>query len=155
TGNVVVDPRYVEPAGNDGVEGGNGWPDDDFRLAQTAAGQAVQSQAVDAGSAPLASLGIGGTTATSGATDTGLGALGYHYASSSRALPTPPAPSGSPTPTPTTSATPTVTPTAQPTPTPTASPSPTPTASPTPTPTPTATPTATPTQTPTPTATPT
>ncbi|MBY0275801.1 right-handed parallel beta-helix repeat-containing protein, partial [Candidatus Binatia bacterium] len=79
TGNVVRDPRFVNPAGNDALRGGDGWADDDFRLAQIAAGQSPQSEAVDFGSASVAALGITGSTATNGAADAGIADLGFHY----------------------------------------------------------------------------
>ncbi|MEW6269351.1 MAG: right-handed parallel beta-helix repeat-containing protein, partial [Thermodesulfobacteriota bacterium] len=84
--NLRLDPRYLEPAGADGVRGVAGWADDDFRLAQTAAGQGVQSAAVDAGSASVGELLAGGTTASSGAPDVGAVDLGFHYGSSTRAI---------------------------------------------------------------------
>jgi len=84
--NLRRDPRYLNPAGADGVRGGAGWADDDFRLAQTAAGQPVQSEAVDVGSGEASELHATGTTALDGAPDTGLVDLGFHYASSSRAI---------------------------------------------------------------------
>jgi hypothetical protein len=76
--NVVLDPSYVKPAGNDGIRGGLGWADDDFRLAQTAAGQAVQSQAVDAGSLNVDEIGPVGSTATDGSPDGSVLDLGVH-----------------------------------------------------------------------------
>jgi len=151
-GNVVRAPRFVNPAGNDGVRGGAAWADDDFRLSQTASGQLDQSEAVDAGSASAVALGISGTTATSGSADAGVADLGFHYAASSRALPSPPPPGAPPTPTPTASPTPSPTPTPKITPTPAITP--TPTLTPTPTPTPISTPTLTPTPTVAPTPTP-
>ncbi len=99
--NLGKSPRYVRPAGPDGILGGaDGWADDDFRLAQTAAGQAQQSAAVDFGSGLAASLGVSGSTATSGAPDAGVADIGFHYAASSRALPLPPQPDPGPPPTP-------------------------------------------------------
>ena len=76
--NVVLDPSYVKPAGNDGIRGGLGWADDDFRLSQTAAGQAVQSQAVDAGSLNVDEIGPVGSTAIDGSPDGGVLDLGVH-----------------------------------------------------------------------------
>ncbi|MBY0274023.1 right-handed parallel beta-helix repeat-containing protein, partial [Candidatus Binatia bacterium] len=86
TGNLRRAVRYRLPAGVDGVRGGAGWRDDDFRLAQTAAGDALQSEAVDAGSDDAAVLGATGTTAADGRADTGRVDIGFHYASSSRAI---------------------------------------------------------------------
>ena len=152
TGNVVRDPRFVNPEGNDGQRGGDSWADDDFRLSQTSAGQASQSDAVDFGSDTVSVLGITGSTATTGAADTGTADLGFHYSASSRALPAPPAPGVTPTPSPSPTPTPTPTPTGGPTATP--SPTPTPSVTPSPTPAPTSSPTPSPTSSPTPSPTP-
>ena len=76
--NRVLDPAYVDPDGADGVRGGTGWADDDFRLSQTAAGQATQSEAVDAGSVEVDSLGPVGSTRTDGEPDAGTLDLGVH-----------------------------------------------------------------------------
>ncbi|MBU6282598.1 right-handed parallel beta-helix repeat-containing protein, partial [bacterium] len=76
--NLVLDPVFVDPDGADGVRGGLGWADDDFRLSQVAAGQATQSEAVDAGSVGVDSLGPVGTTRTDGAPDLGTLDLGVH-----------------------------------------------------------------------------
>ena len=65
TGNLGADPMFV--AG--------------YYLSQTAAGQARQSPAVDAGNGPAGAPGLGDrTTRTDGEGDTGTVDLGYHYA---------------------------------------------------------------------------
>jgi len=89
--NLPLRPRFVRPGGNDGIRGGAGWADDDFRLADGAGGGPV-SEAIDAGSTLAEALGLFGTTSTSGALDEGLVDLGFHYGTSSRALPAPPPP---------------------------------------------------------------
>src|SRR6185369_9940829 len=66
--NVVRDPRFVNPLGNDGVRGGASWADDDFRLSQ-GPGQGTQSEAVDFGSATVGALGVSGTTSSAGTAD--------------------------------------------------------------------------------------
>ena len=92
SGNRFTEPRYVAVEGADGVRGGAGFADDDFRLAQFAAGQSEQSQAVDAGSDDASALGATGTTATSGAPDTAEIDLGYHYGATERSFAAPAAP---------------------------------------------------------------
>jgi hypothetical protein len=54
-------------------------PTADVGVAQAGAGQAQQSEAVDAGSASAASLGITGSPATNGAADVDQIDLGFHY----------------------------------------------------------------------------
>lgn len=76
--NLVRDPKFVDPAGADGVLGGAGWRDDDFRLSQVAAGQPVQSEAVDVGSVLVEAIGPVGSTATDGSPDSGRLDLGFH-----------------------------------------------------------------------------
>jgi len=76
--NLVLDPAFVDPDGKDGVRGGVGWADDDFRLSQIAAGQDVQSEAVDAGSFGTDGLGPVGSTRTDGQPDGGILDLGAH-----------------------------------------------------------------------------
>ncbi len=90
TGNHWIEPRYVDPAGRDGSLGGRSASDDDFRLSSIAAGQPLESEAIDAGSVEGATGLSGGTTSTDGAPDTGVLDLGYHYQSSARDLPPPP-----------------------------------------------------------------
>ena len=89
TANETVVPEYVDPTGADGILGGNGWMDDDFRLAQIAAGQSPESDAVGFGSDLASSLGVNGSTSTTGSIDDGVVDLGYHYDSSMSALPAP------------------------------------------------------------------
>jgi parallel beta-helix repeat protein len=87
--NRTLQPRFLSPTGRDGLLGGLQWADDDFRLEQLSAGQAQQSGAVDFGSDLASTLGVHGSTASSGAIDSGLADVGYHYDSSGSALPTP------------------------------------------------------------------
>ncbi|MDG2306155.1 MAG: right-handed parallel beta-helix repeat-containing protein, partial [Candidatus Binatia bacterium] len=89
TSNETVVPDYIDPTGTDGILGGTDWTDDDFRLMQVAAGQASESDAVGFGSDLASTLAVNGSTATSGAIDSGTVDLGYHYDSSSTALPSP------------------------------------------------------------------
>lgn len=79
---IAADPRFVDPAGADGVLGGSGFVDDDFRLAQVRAGQPTNSPAIDAGSDVVEVLGIDGSTATTGVPDVGRADAGYHYGAS-------------------------------------------------------------------------
>lgn len=76
---VFATPRFVDPAGPDGVLGGDGFADDDFHLRQPSSGDAHRSAAVDAGSAPATEIGLTGSTATSGVPDTGTVDIGFHY----------------------------------------------------------------------------
>jgi hypothetical protein len=79
---VVDDPRFVDPAGADGVLGGDGAADDDFHLS-TGENGAV-SAAIEAGSDTAEFLGISGAATEDGARDTGPVDLGYHYDASPR-----------------------------------------------------------------------
>jgi parallel beta-helix repeat protein len=93
----IGDPSFIDPAGPDGILGGSGYADDDFRLSQTAAGQAVQSHAVDWGADTTAAMvGLGNrSTRSDGLPDTDALDIGYHYpAAFIYATPTP-APPGS------------------------------------------------------------
>jgi parallel beta-helix repeat protein len=76
---IVADPLFLSPAGRDRQLGGDAFADDDFRLQQGRGGQTVQSPAVDAGAAPIAEIGLTGTTARGGAADLGVVDIGYHY----------------------------------------------------------------------------
>jgi hypothetical protein len=91
-GNRFAEPRYIAPAGADGIRGGSGFLDDDFRLAQFAAGQSEQSEGVDAGSDDAPALGATGTTSTSGSPDTSAIDLGFHYGATERSAAPPKAP---------------------------------------------------------------
>jgi hypothetical protein len=73
---ISVDPRYVDPAGGDGLLGEDGWEDDNYHLSQVLAGQAVTSACVNAGDP---AVGVEGTTATANFPDEGAPDLGYHY----------------------------------------------------------------------------
>lgn len=78
---VLADPLFVAPAGSDGVLGGSGYADDDFRLSQLAAGQSKKSPAVDAGSDRAIFLKLHrGSTRSDRRPDTGYVDSGYHYA---------------------------------------------------------------------------
>lgn len=80
------DPLFVNPAGPDGVLGGeyvdgvfvDRSADDDFRLRQVV-GEGTRSPAVDAGATEAALLGLSGSTASDGRPDTGRIDLGFHY----------------------------------------------------------------------------
>lgn len=79
---LVLDPLFVDPAGRDGILGGDGFEDDDFHLQQIAAGQSVDSPAVDWGLDRTAQE--AGMAERSTRTDNGLDVsfvdLGFHYA---------------------------------------------------------------------------
>jgi parallel beta-helix repeat protein len=76
---IDADPLFVDPAGADGILGGVGYADDDFRLEQLRAGQTRNSPALDAGSDTVTALGLDGSTASSGVPDVGRVDIGYHY----------------------------------------------------------------------------
>lgn len=78
--NITADPRLVDPDGANNILGGTGGADDKFQLSQIAAGQAVDSLAVNGGSqsAILANLDTF-TTRTDNVLDGGVVDLGYHY----------------------------------------------------------------------------
>lgn len=78
---VFAAPRFVDPEGPDGILGGDGFADDDFRLLQPP-GATPPSPAVDAGSALVSEIGLTGSTASSGEPDTGLVDIGFHYGAS-------------------------------------------------------------------------
>lgn len=88
-------PRYVDPAGPDGILGGLGWADDDFRLQQVASGENFDSLMIDAGSDLVGNLDIGGSTVTALTPDAGTADVGFHYGSpdavAAPAMATPPA----------------------------------------------------------------
>jgi parallel beta-helix repeat protein len=71
----AADPRFVAPAGADGVLGGEGFADDDFHLRASD----PPSPAIDAGSGPAAGLGITGSAVAGQTVDQGIVDLGYHY----------------------------------------------------------------------------
>jgi hypothetical protein len=79
-----ANPRFVDPPGADGALGGDGFEDDDFHLDPASA-------AVDAGSAPAASLGLTGSAVAGLDADEGIVDLGFHYGAEapSEASPTP------------------------------------------------------------------
>ncbi len=72
------DPLFVNPPGADGVLGGDGFADDDFRL-RNSSDPSQRSAAIDAGSGPTSNLGITGEAEVGNQTDTGTVDLGYHY----------------------------------------------------------------------------
>jgi hypothetical protein len=77
----VDDPLFVNPAGRDGILGGDGFEDDDFHLQQVVSGQQADSLAVDWGLNRTASE--AGMAERSTRTDNGLDVanvdLGFHY----------------------------------------------------------------------------
>jgi parallel beta-helix repeat protein len=78
---LVVDPLFVNPAGPDGVLGGDGFADDDFHLQQLASGQGEDSPAVDWGRDRTAEeAGVADrSTRTDNRRDSGWVDLGFHY----------------------------------------------------------------------------
>lgn len=76
---IQADPLLLNPAGPDGILGGDGYADDDFHLQQRRAGQSVNSPGIDAGSDTVTAMGLGGSTASNGAQDVGVIDIGYHY----------------------------------------------------------------------------
>jgi nitrous oxidase accessory protein NosD len=77
---INVDPLFISPAGQDGILGGSGYADDDFHLSQIAAGQSMDSPAVDAGDITALQAGLSRlTTRTDNGPDNGKDDLGYHY----------------------------------------------------------------------------
>jgi hypothetical protein len=76
---VDREPLLLSPLGPDGILGGGGFLDDDFRLSQAAAGQVVDSAAVDASGIKTRKLLLdSGTTRSDGAGDSGQADLGFH-----------------------------------------------------------------------------
>lgn len=67
-----ADPRFVDPAGADGVLGAAGFEDDNFHLQSDSGG-------IDAGSATAARLGIDGSAVAGDDGDEGIVDLGFHY----------------------------------------------------------------------------
>jgi len=77
---LSADPLLVDPDGDDGILGGAGFRDDNFRLRQLAAGQPEQSPCVDFAPVNARSLGLDDrTTRSDGVPDRGTLDLGYHY----------------------------------------------------------------------------
>jgi hypothetical protein len=84
------EPQFVDPAGPDGVLGGervqgvfvDRSADDNFRLRQLRGEQGV-SRGVDEGSTTVAEEGLTGSTASDGRPDVGVVDIGYHYGASS------------------------------------------------------------------------
>ncbi len=75
---LSVEPLYMDPSGIDVA--GDWLVDQHFRLAQTVAGQAVQSRAVDYADSSAHTAGLAErTTRTDGGADGGAADLGYHY----------------------------------------------------------------------------
>lgn len=73
-----ADPGFVDPPGADGVLGGDGFADDDFRL-RTGSTPSEHSAAIDRGSGLAGVLGITGTSTYASPSDDGTVDLGYHY----------------------------------------------------------------------------
>jgi parallel beta-helix repeat protein len=76
---TTTEARFVDPAGPDGVLGGDKFADDNFRLQQGRGGQLIQSPAVDAGFTATATVGLTGSTASGDPPDIGAIDIGYHY----------------------------------------------------------------------------
>jgi parallel beta-helix repeat protein len=77
---IEADPLFVDPAGADGLLGGVGYADDDFRLSELRAAQDVTSPAVDAGTSLSRYMRLDrGSTRTDGRPDRGFVDAGYHY----------------------------------------------------------------------------
>jgi len=76
----IDDPLFINPAGPDGLLGGSGFADDDFRLSQRSAGQSLDSPAIDFSDVSAEQQGLDTrTTRTDWVTDDGQLDLGYHY----------------------------------------------------------------------------
>jgi parallel beta-helix repeat protein len=78
---LPADPLFEDPAGPDGILGGAGYADDDFRLVRGVGAQ-PSSPAINAGSTTVDVLGLTGSTATDGGKDTDIVDLGFHYGAS-------------------------------------------------------------------------
>jgi parallel beta-helix repeat protein len=81
---LVADPLFVNPAGRDGILGGDGFEDDNFYLQQIVSGQGAESPAVDWGldrTAEEAGL-ADRSTRTDNGLDVGFVDLGFHYSGS-------------------------------------------------------------------------
>jgi parallel beta-helix repeat protein len=77
----VDDPLFVDPAGPDGILGGEGFADDGFHLSQLAAGQSADSPAVDFADVTAVSARLDArSTRTDLMGDEGQLDLGFHYA---------------------------------------------------------------------------
>ncbi|HYD47542.1 MAG TPA: right-handed parallel beta-helix repeat-containing protein, partial [Terriglobales bacterium] len=76
---ILMPASFVDPDGADGVLGGSGFADDDFRLQQVRGGQASDSAGVDAGSAAVEAIGLAGSTASGDLPDVGRLDVGFHY----------------------------------------------------------------------------
>ena len=74
---LASDPLFLDPAGPDGVLGGDGFGDDNFHLAQGGGGST--SPAVNAGATLGKELGITGSTSDDLTDDQGIVDLGFHY----------------------------------------------------------------------------
>ncbi|MBX3025055.1 right-handed parallel beta-helix repeat-containing protein [bacterium] len=67
-----LDPLFADPAGADGVLGGVGWEDDDFRLQPTSPG-------IDGTTIPVADLGLTGSATIDGRADVASVDIGFHH----------------------------------------------------------------------------
>jgi len=85
-------PLFVNPAGPDGMLGGEGFPDDDFHLLQRQAGDLVDSPGVDGGFGTAADIGLAGSTAANDAPDVGRVDAGFHYGATGAQMVRPPDP---------------------------------------------------------------
>jgi parallel beta-helix repeat protein len=79
---IIGDPLFVDPDGPDGILGGIGAADDDFRLSSTAAGDLANSIAIEAGLDCSSRTGLvftGYTTTRNDVRDDNAVDLGFHY----------------------------------------------------------------------------
>jgi parallel beta-helix repeat protein len=77
---LKIDPLLTDPSGPDGLLGGDGFRDDDFHLSQLAAGQSIDSLAVDYAPVTAKSVALDRrSTRTDTVPDTDKLDLGYHY----------------------------------------------------------------------------
>jgi parallel beta-helix repeat protein len=91
-----LDPLFIDPAGPDGILGGLGYADDDFRLSHIATGQAVDSPAVDYSPVTAVMAGLADrTTRTDLVPDDGNVDGGFHYPAAVVYVTPTPAPPGS------------------------------------------------------------
>jgi parallel beta-helix repeat protein len=92
----TLDPLFIDPAGPDGILGGLGYADDDFRLSHIATGQAIDSPAVDYSPVTAVIAGLADrTTRTDLVPDDGNVDGGFHYPAAVVYVTPTPAPPGS------------------------------------------------------------
>ena len=83
---IQADPLLANPEGADGVLGGDGFEDDDFRLLPG-------SPALDHGPAGVATIGLTGGSSEDGTRDEGVVDAGYHYGNTATSYAIPSLPS--------------------------------------------------------------